>query len=121
MSLTCHMFDVETESMPAILTGRMKMTEQLNENGLAQSGITGAPTHEEISVRAYHLWEKAGKPQARELECWLQAEAELRLESEKIPGAICDTLAIPLPKKKAPRTPSPVKMVKSRRRLPASE
>jgi hypothetical protein len=31
----------------------------------------------EIAARAYHLWEKAGRHHGRDLEYWLQAEAEL--------------------------------------------
>lgn len=31
----------------------------------------------EIATRAYHLWEKAGRHHHRDLEYWLQAEAEL--------------------------------------------
>jgi Protein of unknown function (DUF2934) len=30
-----------------------------------------------IHERAYHLWEKAGRPEGRELEHWLEAEREL--------------------------------------------
>lgn len=32
---------------------------------------------EEIAIRAYHLWEKAGRHHGHDLEFWLQAEAEL--------------------------------------------
>jgi hypothetical protein len=31
---------------------------------------------EEVASRAYHLWEQNGRHHHRELECWLQAEAE---------------------------------------------
>ena len=34
-----------------------------------------------ISRRAYLLWEKAGRPQGRDTEFWLQAETQLRTES----------------------------------------
>lgn len=42
------------------------------------------PTSEEISVRAYAIWEARGRPQNHEssVECWLAAERELT-ESEK--------------------------------------
>jgi Protein of unknown function (DUF2934) len=39
--------------------------------------------HEEISKRAREIWEREGRPEGRDKEHWLQAEAELRLESEK--------------------------------------
>jgi hypothetical protein len=32
----------------------------------------------EVTKRAYRLWEQAGKPQGRDLEFWVQAEAEAR-------------------------------------------
>jgi hypothetical protein len=31
----------------------------------------------DIAVRAFHLWEKGGRHHHRDLEYWLQAEAEL--------------------------------------------
>jgi hypothetical protein len=31
---------------------------------------------EEVASRAYRLWEQNGRHDHRELECWLQAEAE---------------------------------------------
>lgn len=34
------------------------------------------PTHEHIAVRAFFLWEKAGRPANRELEFWYEAENE---------------------------------------------
>lgn len=36
------------------------------------------PTTEEIARRAFELYEAAGRQDGRELEHWLQAEAELR-------------------------------------------
>jgi hypothetical protein len=33
---------------------------------------------EAISLRAYHLWETAGRPDGRDQEFWHRAEAELR-------------------------------------------
>jgi hypothetical protein len=32
----------------------------------------------EVADHAYRLWEKAGRPHGRDLEFWVQAEAELR-------------------------------------------
>ena len=34
------------------------------------------PTHNEIAVRAYFLWEKAGHPEGDDWTHWFQAEAE---------------------------------------------
>jgi hypothetical protein len=32
----------------------------------------------EVANRAYHLWEHAGRPDGRDLEFWIQAEADVR-------------------------------------------
>jgi Protein of unknown function (DUF2934) len=39
-------------------------------------------THEEISKRAREIWEREGRPEGRDKEHWLQAEAELRRDSD---------------------------------------
>jgi hypothetical protein len=36
-----------------------------------------APTHEEVAMRAYYIWEQEGKPQGRDVEIWKLAEREL--------------------------------------------
>jgi hypothetical protein len=42
--------------------------------------------HQEVSDRAYLLWQRAGKPEGQDLEFWLQAEAEvLGQSSSKTP------------------------------------
>jgi len=38
-------------------------------------------SHEDISKRAREIWEREGRPQGRDMEHWLQAEAELRQAS----------------------------------------
>ena len=40
------------------------------------------PSHEQISLRAYYLWEQAGRPEGRGTDLWLQAEAQSRLAGE---------------------------------------
>jgi len=47
-----------------------------------------ANPREEISRRAYCLWEEAGRPQGRDTELWLQAEAQARrtLDNESCQG-----------------------------------
>jgi Protein of unknown function (DUF2934) len=35
------------------------------------------PSHEKITARAKEFWENDGRPEGRELEHWLKAEAEL--------------------------------------------
>lgn len=39
--------------------------------------------HDEISKRAREIWEREGRPEGRDMEHWLQAEAELREKSIK--------------------------------------
>jgi hypothetical protein len=36
------------------------------------------PTDEQIRIRAYELWEQAGKPEGREEEFWHLAERDLQ-------------------------------------------
>lgn len=40
-------------------------------------------TYQQISQRAYEIWEREGKPEGREQEHWLQAEHELRSQGLK--------------------------------------
>ena len=35
------------------------------------------PSHEEVSTRAYQLWENYGRPDGRDVEIWFEAEREL--------------------------------------------
>lgn len=41
-----------------------------------------APTHDQISQRAYELYRESGCIEGRDMENWLQAEAELRARNE---------------------------------------
>lgn len=38
----------------------------------------GYPSSEEIAATAYGIWEQEGRPEGRDLQHWLQAEAQLR-------------------------------------------
>jgi hypothetical protein len=42
------------------------------------------PTEEQIRVRAYVLWELAGKPDGREHEFWHEAEKEIKREMSDV-------------------------------------
>jgi len=37
--------------------------------------------HDQIAARAYQLWEERGRPEGRDLECWLEAEEEAHREA----------------------------------------
>ena len=50
---------------------------------LLKNGPEGEPTHDEIALRAYSLWEQQGSPQNHEVETWLLAEAQLRQSQNK--------------------------------------
>lgn len=39
-------------------------------------------THEEIAKKAHELWEKQGRPEGKDLECWCEAEAQLLANSD---------------------------------------
>jgi hypothetical protein len=60
------------------------------------------PTHEEISARAFQIFVERGCPEGRDLEHWLEAEAQLCAEAQ--PKAQQET-AIP-PTAKAPKAAS---------------
>jgi hypothetical protein len=38
--------------------------------------------HDQIAARAYQLWEERGRPEGRDFEFWLKAEAEVHRETE---------------------------------------
>jgi len=58
----------------------MKTPKQTKEASprLLTNGRWGGPTHDEIALCAYSLWEQQGRPQNQEVEIWLQAETQLR-------------------------------------------
>lgn len=42
------------------------------------------PTHDEIALHAFLIWEKDGRQPGREQSYWLQAEAQLRLTRQQL-------------------------------------
>lgn len=50
------------------------------------------PTEHEIRARAYEIWERLGRPDDRDSECWHLAEQELRNEEPSNPVRTPDTL-----------------------------
>lgn len=54
------------------------------------------PTKEEISYLASRLWEKAGRPDGRDLEFWLNAEKQLL--AARAPGAMSRIHPVNVPK-----------------------
>lgn len=43
---------------------------------------SSAPTHEQIAARAYEIFIERGRPQNRDLDHWLEAEAQLRASTQ---------------------------------------
>jgi len=73
-------------------TGRFKKEKYsiVNPLRIAYRGKNPLPPvqHEEIVVRAREFWQKAGSPAGRDLEFWLAAEHDLRLERENVKDAV---------------------------------
>ncbi len=44
----------------------------------SEAELTANVTYEEIAQLAYRYWDTAGRPTDREVDFWLQAEADLR-------------------------------------------
>ena len=44
-----------------------------------------APNTEALQLRSYSIWENEGRPHGRDMDHWLQAEAELATEAAKAP------------------------------------
>ncbi|MDB6027979.1 MAG: hypothetical protein JWM68_4202 [Verrucomicrobiales bacterium] len=68
-------------------------------------------TDEQVSVRAYYLWERDGRPQGHDQDYWLRAKEELICENSRStsPGktpAITSAEPKNVVKKKTSRTPA---------------
>ena len=60
------------------------------------------PTHDEIALAAFLQWEREGRQPGRELQYWLQAEAQLRVMRQKKAEAAAQALpAWPRPSRTA--------------------
>jgi len=55
------------------------------------------PTRDEIALAAFLAWERDGRQPGRDLEYWLQAEAELRASRLKKAEAAAAQAALPWP------------------------
>ncbi len=66
---------------------------------MGNARLLNKSNHEEIALRAYHLWEKGGRQPGRDREYWLQAEADLM--------AACQAGADPTPESHHSPKPAP--------------
>jgi hypothetical protein len=48
---------------------------------------SSTPTHEQIAARAYEIFIERGRPEGRDLDHWLEAEAQLRASAQANSGA----------------------------------
>lgn len=80
-------FEAEAENTPMKKKGEASVREAAKTEqritttkpaSKAAPATTPQPTHEEISRRAHEIWEREGRPEGRQVEHWLTAEAELR-------------------------------------------
>lgn len=66
--------------------------ERSDARGSADSGNSGQGgpdfNNDEIAARAYQIFEREGRMDGRDMDHWLQAERELRMEREKRSGAM---------------------------------
>jgi len=70
------------------------MDSSLTSDGVIVSGMgwPQEPSHDEIAVAAYFLWDSNGRQEGKRLDYWLAAEKELRAarwqsQPSAIPGA----------------------------------
>ena len=59
--------------------------------------VCHSPTHEEIALHAFLLWEREGRPDGRSMNYWLEAEAQLRQTREHQVRLATDEAARPWP------------------------
>jgi hypothetical protein len=52
--------------------------ERRVEVGREPASRTAQPSFQDVSRRAFEIWERNGRQHGRDVENWLQAEAELR-------------------------------------------
>lgn len=76
------------------------------------------PTHDEIALCAFLLWEKEGRQPGREQTYWLQAEAQLRAARQQEIELLAAKAARPWPP--AVTVPTAAKAARSRAITPAS-
>lgn len=108
---------------PALIAGILNPMAKL-------SGVSSAPTHDEIAAQAYEIYLRDGCVPGRDIEHWLRAESELLLQrnngntatAKSVVQPISNTLPAPLPAgaplaTTPPRSQSPRRSQKREREL----
>lgn len=57
----------------------------------SETGVTAEALRQQIAERAYAFWEQEGCPHGRDLDHWLQAEAEIAAGRSNPPDAAAQT------------------------------
>jgi hypothetical protein len=68
------MNDIMTEGVP-LSTAATRQTEETVVAAISSGG--GQPREQAIRERAYQIWEAEGRPDGKDLDHWLRAEAEV--------------------------------------------
>ncbi|MFA6560559.1 MAG: DUF2934 domain-containing protein [Verrucomicrobiia bacterium] len=67
---------------------------------------TNIPTPDEIAVCAFAIWEKEGRPHGRDVEHWLQAEAQLTVDHRQDSlRSVREAIAVVLAENRAKHAP----------------
>ncbi len=68
----------KTETTTARVAGRPQAERRVEAVRELSGKSVAAPSFEDVSRRAFEIWERNGRMPGQDLENWLQAEAELR-------------------------------------------
>lgn len=82
----------------------------------ATAKIPSEPTHDEIALCAFLLWEKEGRQPGRETTYWLQAEAQVKLTRQQEAELVTAKSSRPWP----PATSTTAKVATARAVAPAT-
>jgi hypothetical protein len=75
------MNDIMTEGVPSS-TATTRKTEETVVAAVCSGG--GQPREQAIRERTYQIWEAEGRPDGKELDYWLRAEAEVIAIGEEV-------------------------------------
>jgi len=67
----------KTEPAPSRVAAHPQAERRVDSARQSVNAAVG-PSFDEVSRRAFQIWEQTGRPDGRDLENWLQAEQELR-------------------------------------------
>ena len=68
----------KTESTTSRFASRPQADRRVEAPSASPAGAVHEPSYQEVSRRAFEIWEENGREPGRDLENWLKAETELR-------------------------------------------